>query len=410
MTPEPALEPIPVPEEAGPPVREIGLRTWIRQNLFASPVDAALTVVFGLLLVWLAVRIGRFAFVTARWEIVRVNLTTLLVGRYPRGDLWRAWASAYVLAASLGAAAGFARSAVSPEVHRRWEPSRFVPVALLMVVLVALRPSGGGAALTAGLAATAAGARFAAARTARSPRAAVASALGGIAAAMLLLAAFGGQPWGDWGGLLLTMFLAVGGITLSFPIGVLLALGRRSSLPVVRWVCVAVIEFVRGVPLIGFLFMSAFAIGFLVPPGMARPSLVMRALIALIVFTAAYLAEIVRGGLYAVPRGQYEAAQAVGLSGVAMLRLIVLPQALRAVIPAIVGQFITLFKDTSLAAIIGLFELLRAAQSLPSQPRFLAQGLQAEVLLFASFVYWVGCYSMSKESQRLERRLGVGER
>ncbi|MGH3092314.1 MAG: amino acid ABC transporter permease, partial [Gaiellaceae bacterium] len=178
----------------------------------------------------------------------------------------------------------------------------------------------------------------------------------------------------------------------------------------VRVVCVAYIELIRGVPLITILFMGAFMLGFFLPPGTSTPSLETRALVALVIFTSAYVAEIVRGGLQAVPTGQVEAAHAVGLSTFKTMRLIVLPQALRAVIPALVGQFISLFKDTSLVAIIGLTELLGVAQAVTSQPDFVAQGLLFETLLFASLVYWAGSYSMSRESQRLERRLGVGER
>jgi general L-amino acid transport system permease protein len=164
------------------------------------------------------------------------------------------------------------------------------------------------------------------------------------------------------------------------------------------------------VPLIAVLFMGAFMIGFLLPPGVDRPSLVTRALIGLVLFTAAYVAEIVRGGLQGVPAGQVEAAQALGLSPVRITTRIVLPQALRNVIPGLVGQFISLYKDTSLVAIIGLTELLGVSRNITAQPDFLAQGLIVETLLFASFVYWAGSYWMSRESQRLERRLGVGER
>jgi len=208
-----------------------------------------------------------------------------------------------------------------------------------------------------------------------------------------------------WGGLLLTIVLAVAGITLSFPFGVLLALGRRSTLPAVRIVCTAYIETFRGVPLIAVLFMAAFALGFFLPPGVRAPSLVVRAIIAIVMFTASYIAEIVRGGLLAVPTGQTEAALALGLRRPTMIRRIILPQALRAVIPAIVGQFISLFKDTSLVAIIGLTELLRVAQIVTNQPDFIAKGLQTETLVFASFIYWTGAYTMSKASQRLEGRL-----
>jgi general L-amino acid transport system permease protein len=231
----------------------------------------------------------------------------------------------------------------------------------------------------------------------------------GIITFFQTISGFGGVGWNQWGGLLLTILLAVGGIAISFPIGILLALGRRSSLRVVQVVSVAYIELIRGVPLITLLFMGAFVIGFFFPPGIT-PGLATRALIALVMFTAAYVAEIVRGGLQAVPRGQYEAGQAVGLSPYKVTRLVVLPQALRAVIPAIVGQFISLFKDTSLVVTIGLLDLLAVSESVTSQPQFLAQGLHAETLGFAAFLYWAGSYWMSRSSQRLEKRLGVGER
>jgi general L-amino acid transport system permease protein len=156
--------------------------------------------------------------------------------------------------------------------------------------------------------------------------------------------------------------------------------------------------------------MGQFVLGFFLPAGLPRPGLVMRALIALILFTAAYVAEIVRGGLQGVPKGQTEAAQALGLSPLTTTLRIVLPQGLRNVIPALVGQFISLFKDTSLVAIIGLFDLLLVAQNVNGQPAFNGLGLQAETLAFASFVYWSFCYWMSRESQRLETRLGVGTR
>jgi general L-amino acid transport system permease protein len=155
--------------------------------------------------------------------------------------------------------------------------------------------------------------------------------------------------------------------------------------------------------------MGSLMIGFFLPPDAPVLTLVMRALIAIVLFTAAYLAEIVRGGLQAVPTGQIEASQALGMPAIKTLRLIVLPQALRAVIPATVGQFISLLKDTSLVAIIGLTELLGMTQVISSQGEFAGQGLLAETLIFAAFVYWVFTFTMSRESQRLEQRLGVGQ-
>jgi general L-amino acid transport system permease protein len=417
MTQIDTLEPLPVPE--GPPERRLPPREWVRENLFGSAFDAVLTVVFGLFLVWAAYRVGRFVFVDADWEIVERNLTTLLVGSYPRDELWRLWAALFVLTASLGFGAGAigaerrrgvaegrGKSAPKSLAARRLAP-------LIALVAVLLWFAGSLEPLLLVLAIAGVGAGFNAIGR-RSPqrleRSVPLLVLAGVLAAFLIVVAFGGVKWPNWGGLLLTLFLAVGGIMLSFPIGVLLALGRRSSLPAVRVVCVGYIELIRGVPLITLLFMGAFMLGFFLPEGVERPDPVIRALIAFVMFTSAYVAEIVRGGLQSVPSAQVEAAQALGLSPYRTTRQIVLPQALRSVIPGLVGQFISLYKDTSLVFIVGLADLLTIAENITKQPDFLAQGLIVETLLFASFVYWTGSYWMSRESQRLEQRLGLGER
>ena len=233
-----------------------------------------------------------------------------------------------------------------------------------------------------------------------------------------------------WGGLMLTLVLALVGIVASFPLGMLLAVGRASTFPVIRIFSVVYIEVIRGVPLITLLFMAQFILPLMIEPernlsllgwevsilGRSIPLTgyemddVVRALAAITLFSAAYLAEIIRGGLQAVPRGQVEAAQALGMSTPRILALIVLPQAVRAVIPAIVGQFISLFKDTSLVAVAGLgvTDLLRVTRTVTAQQDFI--GKQAEVLLFAALIYWVIAFSMSRASQHLERTLGVGER
>lgn len=212
----------------------------------------------------------------------------------------------------------------------------------------------------------------------------------------------------SWGGLLVTLILAVGGITLSFPIGVLLALGRRSTLPVLRLFCTGVIELVRGVPLVSILFMSSIILALFLPPELRIDRLV-RALLGMTLFSAAYTAENVRGGLQAIPKGQYEAARAVGLNGFQTTVLIILPQALRTVIPAIVGQFISLFKDTTLAVIVGIIELLNIGKSIiQSDPEFIQ--LQAEVYIFIAAVFWIFSSVMSYASRQLESALGVGER
>jgi His/Glu/Gln/Arg/opine family amino acid ABC transporter permease subunit len=210
-----------------------------------------------------------------------------------------------------------------------------------------------------------------------------------------------------WGGLLLTFLLSIVGIVASFPLGVLLALGRRSNLPVVRGFSIVFIEVVRGVPLVTILFMAQIMLPLFLPEGM-RIDRVLRAMAGIVIFSAAYTAENVRGGLQAVPEGQVEAAKALGLSGPLITLLIVLPQALRAVIPANVGQFISLFKDTTLVAIVGLLELLGIGRAVLANPEWL--GLYAEVYLFIAVVYGVFSYSMSYASYRLEAALGVGER
>jgi general L-amino acid transport system permease protein len=211
----------------------------------------------------------------------------------------------------------------------------------------------------------------------------------------------------SWGGLLLTFLLSIVGIVVSFPLGVLLALGRRSNLPVIRGFSILFIEVVRGVPLVTILFMAQIMLPLFLPEGL-RIDRVLRAMAGIVIFSAAYTAENVRGGLQAVPEGQVEAAKALGLSGPLITLLIVLPQALRAVIPANVGQFISLFKDTSLIAIVGLLELLGIGRAVLANPEWL--GLYAEVYLFVAVVYGVFSYSMSYASYRLEAALGVGER
>jgi len=230
----------------------------------------------------------------------------------------------------------------------------------------------------------------------------------------LLLQGLGGQllaqvPTNLWGGLLLTFLLAVGGIVLSFPIGVLLALGRRSDLPVVRGLSTAYIEIVRGVPLVTLLFMAAILLP-LVLPGGVRIEHVYRALAGITLFSAAYVAENVRGGLQAIPTGQIEAANAIGLNAYQRNRYIVLPQALRSVIPANVGLFISLLKDTTLVAIAGtgLLELLGIGRAVVAQPEWI--GAQIEVYVFISAVFFFLCYVMSQASYRLEEEMGVGKR
>lgn len=414
-------EPLPPPEPEGPPILRIGPRRWLKENLFSTWFNTLLTVVFAVLLSYAAYKLARFVLVDARWEVVQRNITNFMVFHFPRAELWRVWVALFVLAAAAGLGVGAAGTRREAEVAegRGGTPStarglvfrRVAPLVALVVVLLLAARSLTAAVLVLGVAVTAIVFRLLGRRLpARAFRFVLLAVLAAIVAAFLVIIAFGGVPWDDWGGLLLTVFLAVAGIVISFPLGVLLALGRRSKLPAIKLVCVVYIELIRGVPLITILFMAVFALGFFLPAGTDPPSTVARALVGLILFTAAYVAEIVRGGLQSVPRGQIEAAQALGLSPAKTTRLILLPQALRAVIPALVGQFISLFKDTSLVFVVGLTELLAVAEIVTQQPDFRAQGLIVETLLFVAFIYWAGSYWMSRESQRLEQRLGVGIR
>ena len=203
-----------------------------------------------------------------------------------------------------------------------------------------------------------------------------------------------------WGGLVLTLLLATFGIAFAFPLSILLALGRRSAMPAVRWACVGYIELIRGVPLITLLFMASVMLPLFLPGGVSIDKL-LRAQTAMILFAAAYLAEVVRGGLQAIPRGQYEAAEALGLGYWKRTALVILPQALRISIPPLVNTFIGLFKDTSLVAIIGLFDVLLALKTALGEPAW--SGFGVEAYLFAALIYFVFCYAMSQYSQALER-------
>lgn len=405
-------DPIPVPEDEGTSFQEVRQNPgeWAKENLFSNWWNSLLTIVFGLLLAWVLFRVGRFVFVTGRWAVVEANLTNYMVGRFPRGELYRVWTAIYlgIAAVSLGSGLG---AHLRPPLPLSRRLRQATPVLVGLAVLLSFSRTILPGLLVIGGFVLAAGAyQVGKWLPERLQRRTVLLYIAAVFGAYATLTGFGGVGFDRWGGLLLTVFVAMAGIVLSFPFGVLLALGRRSTFPAVRVVCVAYIEMIRGVPLVTILFIGAVVLGFFLPPAMDRPSLTMRALIGIIMFASAYIAEIVRGGLQSVPKGQTEAAKAIGLSPIKTTYRIVLPQALRNVIPAIVGQFISLYKDTSLLAILGLLEILGVAQAVVLQPDFLGQGLQAEALVFASFLFWIACFSMSRASQRLEQRLGLGER
>ena len=407
------------PDHASGRAPAAGWSRWAREHLFNTWYNLVLTLVFGgaalAALVGLARMVAGFDL-----TIVQRNLTLFMVGRFPRDQLWRPWLAGLLLAVAVGLVAGALKSAARERAAHAGLPfkssswrgllRRFWPVIVLVVMILALTqtvtPSLLMLAVALGGVAVYGGGRRLPTAARRWSWMAVALLFIG---SYLALAAFGGEAWEGWGGLHLNVFLTLAGILFAFPIGLLLALGRRSSLPALRMISVTYIELVRGVPLISLLLFGAFAIGFLLPETL-RPSLVTRMLIAITAFEAAYVAEVVRGGLQAVPRGQTEASQALGMSPAKTMRLIVLPQALRATIPSMVGQFISLYKDTTLVAILGLTELLEASFIVNSQPAFLGKGLFLVTLAFAGLVFWVGSYTMSREARRLEKRLGVGER
>ncbi|MGA9263141.1 MAG: amino acid ABC transporter permease, partial [Desulfobacterales bacterium] len=208
-----------------------------------------------------------------------------------------------------------------------------------------------------------------------------------------------------WGGLPLTLLLAVFGLTAAYPLGIVLALGRQSRMPAIKSLCVVYIELIRGVPLISLLFMSSVVFPLFLPEGVTVNK-ILRAQAAIILFTAAYIAEVVRGGLQGMSRGQYEAAESLGLKYHQTMRLIILPQALKIVIPPSVSILISAFKDTSLVVIIALYDLLKTTQSVLGDPRWM--GYSAEAYIFLALIYFICCFYMSNFSRKLERMLDTG--
>jgi general L-amino acid transport system permease protein len=393
-------------ETLAPPSTALRPTAWLRQNLFSSVLSSLLTVLLAALLVWLVINIGQWALSEARWEVVSRNLRLFLIGQYPADQAWRLWLSLLLLSALAGVSAGVFGHTIRVLA---------VSVSAIQVLLAAVMfVSPVGPLITLGMLANATlvwigwvlGLRRMVPR-----RALVIGWLISIPVIYMLISGFATQipdvSTNLWGGLLLTVLLALVGIVLSFPLGVVLALGRRSTLPAIRIVSTAYIELIRGVPLVTILFMADVMLPFFLP-GDIRIDRVMRAMGGITLFSAAYVAENVRGGLQAIPTGQIEAAQALGLRGWQTNVFIVLPQALRSVIPANVGLFISLLKDTTLVAIIGLAELLGIGQSILAQPESL--GAHLEVFVFVGVIFFVLCYAMSQASYRLERQLGVGTR
>ncbi|MCG6135538.1 MAG: amino acid ABC transporter permease [Nostoc sp. LLA-1] len=376
--------------------------TWLRKNLFSSWYNSLLTVICLGLLFWMVWGLLNWAITQAQWTVIWANLHLFLVGRFPQALYWRAWI-VLAIASTFSAITGgvfFGQQLLKKPLVAGYT----LILGLLLVIVPGALTSRLWLLLIAVLLVAGCwlGSRF---NQVITPWLSLAWLLSFPVILWLLGGGFGLQPVSTnlWNGLLLTLLMATVSIVLSFPIGVLLALGRTSHLPLVRWFCIFYIEIVRGLPLIGILFLAQVMLPLFLPTDL-RLDRLLRGVAGLVLFSAAYMAENVRGGLQAIPRGQVEAANALGLSTPLVVMLIILPQALRAVIPAIVGQFIGLFKDTSLLSLVGLVELTGIARSILAQPQFL--GRYAEVYLFIGLIYWIFCYLMSLASRLLERQFG----
>ena len=356
--------------QSPPPVSTVGIVGWMRQNLFSSPFNTALTLLTLYLLYSVVPPLFQWAFIDSLWQgesnkdcrgiegacwvLVPKRFWQYIYGFYPEAERWRVNLTFILFCINLF-------PVLSDRVPGRTFAALFLVFGFPVIAFV------------------------------------------------LLHGAFGLEsvPTNKWGGLTLTLVFASVAILFSLPIGILLALGRRSEMPVVRTICIAFIELWRAVPLITVLFMASFVLPLFTPEGVNANEL-LRALIGFTMFSSAYMAGVVRGGLQALPKGQTEAAQALGLNYWKSMQLIILPQALKIVIPGIVNTFIALFKDTALVSIIGLFDLLLVARSAVTDPKWL--GLEHESYIFAAVIYFVFCFSMSRYSLWLERKLDTGHR
>ena len=353
-------------DEIRPPITSVGIIGWIKSNLFSSVFNSILTLASLFLLwgivpplfkwalldgVWFAGSQACKQAAGACWSIISANLRFILFGFYPQELQWRPLLAMMILFGLLF----YSRD------RRHWKKSLGYAWIIGLFTMGFLMTGG----------------------------------LFGMTAVEST----------QWGGLPLTLLLAVFGLTAAYPLGVVLALGRRSKMPAVKIMSILYIELIRGVPLISLLFMSSIIFPLFLPEGITINK-ILRAQVAIILFTAAYIAEVVRGGLQGMARGQYEASEALGLNYYLTMRLVILPQALKIVIPPTVSILISAFKDTSLVVIIALFDLLRTTQTVLSNPEWM--GFSKEAYLFIGLLYFLGCFSMSNYSRKLEKELSAG--
>jgi len=373
---------------------------WIKSNLFNGWFNSLLTVFCVWLLYQIASGLWFWATTQAQWSVVSSNLRLFLVGLYPVEQIWRLWGVLIISELLAG---------ISWGLWGRFSRSVALIIGSISIAAAILLPIDLGSRILVLASSSAIAIGFAIGQQAKKfPKSSLILSILWFLSLPVSLWLVGGNlglavvDVDVWNGLVLTLIVAIAGIVFSFPLGVLLALGRQSTLPIIKLFCILYIELVRGLPLIGILFMAQVMLPLFLPAGLEIDR-VLRAIAAFVFFSAAYLAENVRGGLQSIPNGQAEAARALGLNSSLAVILIILPQALKASIPAIVGQFIGLFKDTSLVAIVGLVDLMGVARTVLSQPEFI--GRYAEVYIFVAFIYWIFCFSLSQASQKLEKKL-----
>ena len=365
------------------PAGERGLYAWVRKNLIATPSDTILTILGIVIVAWILPQAINWAFINAQWTGPdrSVCATVAQGGIQPDGWTGACWAF-------VNAKFGQFMFGTYP-IEERWRPIlvAILFVAVLVPMLIPRVPRNGLNAILLFL------------------------VLPVVAFFLLVGGVFGLQhvETARWGGLLVTLSLSFVGIAVSLPLGTVLAMGRRSKMPIVKMLCVIFIETVRGIPLITVLFFVSVMLPLFLPAGVSFDKF-LRALIGVSLFAAAYMAEVVRGGLQAIPKGQYEGADSLGLGYWQKMGLIVLPQALKLVIPGIVNTFIGMFKDTSLVLIISMFDLLGVVKQNFADANWATPQTAKSGLVFAAFVFWLFCFGMSRYSMFTERRLDTSYR
>ncbi len=384
------------------------IKNWIKKNFFSSKLNSILTIFSTLLVFYIINSLINFLS-GAEWELIKVNRRLLLLGRLPLEETWRAWPILWYFIVTLFLTIGAWGSIKKKELI-------LITLAFALPTLIFFTSTNllpivftfflGGLSF------------FISKHFLRDSlyiyklrRILIFLWLIMLPVVFLILLISGGPKPTLWGGFLLNILLASVAIVAGFPLGTLLAVGRATKLPVIRTICTLYIEIIRGAPLVGWLLLAWFVLPKFLPKifGLNETSVVIRAMIVLSFFASAYIAEVIRGGLQSIPKGQIDAADALNLGYIRKMRIIVLPQAIRVVIPAIVSTFIAMFKDTSLVFILALTDLLQVGRLIPEQnPEFF--GRQIEALLVVAFLFWIVSVSLSNLSSKIEKNLGIGTR